>query len=292
MKLPRQAAAGRTYVIAELGINHQGNMDLAVDMIKAAADAGADCVKTQMRTLSKVYTQEELAQARPGVWGDTNRQLKALLEFSLPEHRILQHTARTFGMDYTASPWDLHSLGRLLELEVPWVKIPSPRIGHLDMLRVCEEKKVPVILSTGMSTFEEIEVAVETLGESTAAMLHCVSAYPQQVHRPTRAYAIRNWAVSRGLEYGYSGHEAELYPTIEQVRLGATIVERHVTLDRNLWGSDQQASMTLQEFGMLVREIRAIEGAQDRRAWEDTDPTHVHHTEEPARAKLWRTQDL
>ncbi len=282
--------ARRVYVIAELGINANGDVVQAKRLIDAAAAAGADAVKVQVRYLPAVFTDEEMARVRPGPWGNTNGDLKRLLEFSSHDLRRLRDFAVGLGLEFSASPWDVQSVDVLRALGVPWIKIPSPRIGHMAMLDAAVETELPIILSTGMSGLDEVQAAINRVGPSLAAVLHCVSEYPARTWRLERMREIAALPhhMAPAARWGYSGHELGTAHTLTAVALGARVVERHLTLDRNLWGSDQRASMEPFEFARLVREIRSVEGD----VFDSDNPRAVHPCELEARKKMWRTEDL
>ncbi len=259
--------AGRTigeghpaWVCAEAGINHQGDIGIMRDLIVAAERAGCDSVKTQKRTVEAVYTEAELAQVREGPWGRTNGDLKRLLEFDADECRMVRDMATTHRMTWSASPWDLESVQVLADLEVEWVKVASASITDRALVRACSSLGVPVIMSTGMSTTAEIDRAVEWASSAPGlALLHTCSAYPSAV---ADLHLSRiEWLRERypHAVVGYSGHETGVLPSVEAVRLGASIVERHVTLDRGMWGSDQGASLEPEGLRILVASIRCYE---------------------------------
>ncbi len=253
-----------TFVIGEIGINHQGSMPIARDLVRTAAAAGCDAVKTQKRTVDVVYTAEELAQPRRGPWGETNGDLKRLLELAPMECHELDTFAREQGMTWSASPWDIQSVHDLGTLGVEWVKVASASITDRDLVTSCGDLGVPVIMSTGMSTTTEIDRAVEWVQSTRApslALLHTCSAYPSDVadlHLSRMAWLRERY----GCVVGYSGHESGVLPSVEAVRLGASIVERHITLDRTMWGSDQAASLEPSGLRILVRAIREIEALE------------------------------
>jgi len=260
--------AGRTvgegqpcFVIGELGINHQGDTGILRRMVQVCDEAGCDAVKTQKRTVDVVYTAEELAQPRPGPWGATNGDLKRLLEFDRVTLAGLQGQAHALGMTWSASPWDLESVAVLASLDVEWVKVASASITDEPLVRACSSMGVPVIMSTGMSTTAEIDQAVEwcvSQNPPGMALLHTCSAYPSEdadLHLGRMAWLRERY----GCVVGYSGHERGVLPSVEAVRLGASIVERHVTLDRSMWGSDQAASLEPPGLRILVRAIREVE---------------------------------
>lgn len=251
-----------TWISAEAGINHQGNIGVMRSLIVAAEQAGCDSIKTQKRTVDVVYSAEELAQVRKGPWGETNSDLKRLLEFSPEDCRLIRDMAGNHGLPWSASPWDLASVAVLADLGVEWIKVASASITDLELVGECASIGVPVVMSTGLSTTAEIDAAVEVL-EARApsyALLHTCSAYPSNIpdlHLNRIAWLRERYPGAGAV--GYSGHESGVLPTVEAVRLGASIVERHITLDRTMWGSDQAASLEPTGLRVLVRAIRELE---------------------------------
>ena len=253
------------FVIGEYGINWNGDMAAARSLVHMAADAGCDAVKGQKRTLSAVYTEAELAQPRPGPWGETNGDLKRLLEFDAVQCAEVRDAAALGGMTWSASPWDVASVQVLADLEVKWVKVASASITDEALVRSCGDLGVPVIMSTGMSTTGEIDRAVEWVCSTRCpdlALLHTCSAYPSEI--ADLHLSRMEWLRDRyQCVVGYSGHERGVATSVEAVRLGASIVERHITLDRSMWGSDQAASLEPAGLRLMVSAIRALEALPD-----------------------------
>lgn len=250
-----------TWIVAEYGINWNGDPGVAKSLVDMAARAECQAVKGQKRTIDVVYSAEELAKPRPGPWGETNGDLKRLLEMSREQCADVQHRAAMHGMSWSASPWDVESVQVLSDLGVEWVKVASASITDEALVRSCCELEVPVVMSTGMSDTAEIDRAVEWVCSTKApalALLHTCSTYPSAT---ADLHLSRiEWLRERyGCVVGYSGHETGVLPSVEAVRLGAAIVERHITLDRSMWGSDQSASLEPAGLSLLVRSIRALE---------------------------------
>lgn len=249
------------FVIAEAGIGHNGDTDILRKMIDVAGSAGCSAVKGQKRTVNVVYTAAELAAPRPGPWGATNGDLKRLLELDPVTHAGAMEQAKSLGMTWSCSPWDLESVDVLGNLGVEWVKIASASITDEPLVRACSGLGVPVIMSTGMSTTAEIDRAVEWVVSGRCpdlALLHTCSAYPsatEDLHLSRIAWLRERYQCV----VGWSGHETGVLPSVEAVRLGASIVERHITLDRSMWGSDQAASLEPGGLRILVRAIRELE---------------------------------
>lgn len=266
--------AGRPcYVVAELGINGNGEVDTYKRLIDVAAECGADAVKTQKRTIDLVYDADFLAQPREHPLSDdqTQRGQKEALELSIAEHVELAEYARGLGLDYTASCWDVESLRDFVEaVDPPWLKIASPLITDEALLWAHGATGKPLVVSTGMSTAEEVDHAVRLLmykqGGATRTkgadlvLLACCSAYPAD-NADLNLRSIPWLAKRYGVPAGYSGHERGVVPSVAAVVMGACMVERHLTLDRASYGSDQAASLEPKGFRQLVRDIRAVEEA-------------------------------
>ncbi len=257
----RAVGAGqRCFVIAEIGINHNGSIETALKLIDAAANAGCDAVKFQKRTVPVVYSREELARPRESPFGSTNGALKEALEFGRGEYdEIDRHCARR-GILWFASCWDEASVDFIESYAPPCFKIASACLTDDALLRHHRSKGRPILLSTGMSTLAQIRHAVEVLGRKGLVLLHCTSTYPC---RPAdlNLRVIESLRSEFDVPVGYSGHEVGLQTSIAAVALGACVVERHLTLDRAMWGSDQAASVEPHGMSHLVRDIRAVEEA-------------------------------
>lgn len=246
------------YIIGEIGINHNGSIEIAQKLIDAAAESGADAVKFQKRTVDVVYSQEELDRLRESPFGTTNRDLKVALELGLEQYREIDRYAKEKGIVWFASPWDEESVDFLEEFNVLAYKIASASLTDHGLLEHIRATGKPIILSTGMSTIEEIEAAVKVLDEDKLILLHCLSTYPS-VDEEINLAVIQTLKEHFGLPVGYSGHEHGVVLSVASVVMGACIVERHITLDRSMWGSDQSASLEPKGFEILVRDIRRFE---------------------------------
>ena len=248
------------YIIAEIGINHNGDIDLARRLISVAVAAGCDAVKFQKRTIDVVYTPEELAKPRENPFGATNGDLKRGLEFGYDDYRLLARYCREVKMPWFASCWDEGAVDFIDQFDPPCYKIASASLTDDSLLRHTRSKGKPIILSTGMSTIEEIDHAVEVLGRDELLLLHACSAYP--AHYPElNLRAIPTLRNRYQLPVGYSGHETGLPSTVATVALGACCIERHVTLDRAMWGSDQAASLEPNGIGKVVSYVRIVENS-------------------------------
>ncbi len=269
------------WIVAEIGINHNGNLYVARQLIDATAQAGCDVVKFQKRTIEVVYSPEELALPRENPFGATNGALKHGLEFGEAEYQAIDEHCRSSEMMWLASCWDEASVDFIERFAPPCYKIASASLTDDNLLRHHRRQGRPIILSTGMSTLEEIDHAVDVFGTEDLILLHCTSTYPAKVDE-LNLRAITSLRERYGVPVGYSGHEVGLAPTVAAATLGAVMVERHITLDRAMWGSDQAASVEPQGFARIVRDIRTNkEAAGD-------GVKRLYNSEIPVRDKLRR----
>jgi len=270
------------FVVAEIGINHNGDLDLAKRLVDAAATAGCDAVKFQKRTIDIVYTTEELARPRESPFGSFNDDLKRGLELGYDDYVEIDRFCRARGIIWFASCWDQYTVDFIEAFDPPCYKIASACLADDNLLRRHREKGRPVLLSTGMSSVEQINHAVDVVGDEALMLLHCTSAYPSRVEELN--LKVIPWLAERyDVPVGYSGHEVGLATTLAAVALGACLVERHLTLDRATWGSDQAASMEPQGLARLVKDIRAIELAMG------DGVKRIYDSELPVRDKLRRS---
>jgi len=247
-------------VVAEIGINHNGSLETARKLIAAAQFAGCDAVKFQKRTVDIVYSAEELAKPRENPFGPTNGDLKWGLEFKQKEYAAIDEYCRMHGMLWFASCWDEKSVDFMEQFDPPCYKIASASLTDLNLLKHHRQTGRPLILSTGMSTLEQIDKSVETLGKDNLILMHTTSTYPSQTEE-LNLRVISALKERYQVPVGYSGHEVGLATSVAAVVLGACMIERHITLDRAMWGSDQAASVEPHGFTKLVRDIRAVERA-------------------------------
>ncbi len=255
----KQVGEGQpVYIIAEIGINHNGDLSIAKQLIDAAADCGCDAVKFQKRTVDVVYTAEELAKPRENPFGPTNGDLKRGLEFGAKEYKEIDRYCKEKGLHWFASCWDEASVDFMEQFDPPCYKIASASLTDDELLKHHKKYKRPVILSTGMSDMKLIEHAVDVLGKKDLILLHCTSTYPSQPEE-INLEGMRSLNQEFKVPVGYSGHEVGLAPSFASAVLGACVVERHITLDRAMWGSDQAASVEPQGMKRLVRDIRELE---------------------------------
>lgn len=251
-----------TYVIAEVGINHNGSLEIARQLIDGAADAGCDCVKFQKRTPELCVPPEQRALERDTPWGRmTYLDYRRRVEFGRREYEQIDRHCRQRGIEWTASCWDEPSVEFVATFEVPFFKAASASLTDLSLLKKMRTAARPLMLSTGMSTVAEIRAAVKSVGMQNLLIAHSTSAYPCPPHELNLRVIGTLRKMFPGIPVGYSGHEAETMPSAIAVALGATFVERHITLDRSMWGSDQAASLDLAALHRLVKEIRLVESA-------------------------------
>lgn len=246
------------FVIAEIGINHNGDIETAKKLIDASVEAGAQAVKFQKRTVDVVYSTDELLKPRDSVFGKTNGDLKRGLEFGKKEYDIIDKYCKEKNILWTASCWDQDSLKFIMNYEPKFLKIASASLTDSSLLIEHKNKNLPTILSTGMSTMEQIEKAVNILDRKNLILLHCTSSYPCKIEE-LNLKTINTLIEKFSLLVGYSGHEVGLATTVSAVALGSCVIERHITLDRSMWGSDQSASVEPIGFKKLVNNIRATE---------------------------------
>ncbi len=271
------------FLIAELGINHNGDVKIAKRMILAAREAGFDAVKLQKRTVGVVYSQDFLDSPRDSPWGKTQRAQKEGLEFSLSQYEEINAYCKELGIAWSASAWDLNSQYFIRSFDVPFNKVASPMLGHKPLLEQIAYERKRTFISTGMSTLEEIDDVVELFSQANCPfeLLHCNSTYPMKDEEANLLCIPMLRQRYRVPNIGYSGHETSVTKVcVAAVALGATSIERHITLDKTMYGSDQAASIEthdLKNFVEVVRAVPAILGDGSKR---------VLDSEWPARKKL------
>jgi len=270
-------------IVAEIGINHNGSLETAKKLIDVAVEAGCDAVKFQKRTIEVVYTPEELARPRESVFGNTNGDLKRGLEFGEKEYQEIDRYCKEKGILWFASPWDEGSADFLAKFDIPCYKIASASLTDDNLLKHIRTKGKPIILSTGMSTVDQIRHAVEVLGEDDLILLHCTSTYPG-ADEELNLKVIPRLKEQFSCPIGYSGHEVGVYSSLVAAVLGACVVERHITLDRAMWGSDQAASLEPQGIERLVRDIQRVP------IWLGDGKKKVYESELPILQKLRRVK--
>lgn len=249
------------YVIGEIGINHNGSMDIAKQLIDVAAEAGANAVKFQKRTPEISTPKDMRDKIRSTPWGEmTYLDYRYRVEFDEAQYKELLSYAAALGLHAFASPWDVPSVEFMENLGAVTHKVASASVTDLQLLEALRQTGKPIILSTGMSTIEQIDRAVKTLGTDRLVMMHATSTYPLPAEE-ANLRAIETLRDRYQVPVGYSGHERGLQISLAAVALGAVTVERHITLDRTMWGSDQAASLEPKGFEALVRDIRILQEA-------------------------------
>ena len=257
----RTVGAGHpVYIIAEIGINHNGSMDIAKKMIEGAAQAGCDAVKFQKRTPEVCVPQDQWLIERETPWGRmTYIDYRRRMEFTREEFQDLEKFCRALGIDWFASCWDEPSVDFMEQFDTPVYKVASACLTDHGLLRKLRSTGKPIMLSTGMSTEQEIQDAVEAIGTENLLLAHATSSYPAPVQELNLRMILTLGKVFPEVPIGYSGHETGLSTTYAAVAMGACFVERHITLDRSMWGTDQAASVEMVGLQKLVRDIRDIE---------------------------------
>ena len=282
----RQIGKGQpAYVVAEIGINHNGDLSLARQMIKAARDAGVDAVKFQKRTPELCTPPDVQKQMRDTPWGYIPYiEYRHKVEFGREEYDEIDHYCKELGIDWFASVWDEPSVDFLETYHPIAYKVPSASLTDHNLLRHLRKTGRPIILSTGMSTMNQIQRSLEVLGFENMMICHTTSAYPCDPDE-LNLRMLQTLASRYPCPIGYSGHEVGLIPTVVAVALGACLVERHFTLDRAMWGSDQAASVEPGGFERLVKYIRVTELALG------DGVKRVYDSELPILKKLRRVTD-
>ncbi len=277
----------KVFVIAEVGINHNGDIEVAKKLIRAAKCTGADAVKFQKRSIDKVYTKAELDKYRESPWGTTNRQQKEGLEFGKEEYDIIDAYCKELKITWFASAWDLESVKFLKQYDLPYNKIASAMLTHFELLEAVAKEKKYTFISTGMSTMQEVAEAINIFIKNGCPyeLMHCNSQYPM-VDKDANLLCMKTLQEKFNCKVGYSGHEVGLITSVAAVAIGATSIERHITLNRALYGSDQAASVEVVGFDRLVDYIRVVESA-----FGDGVKT-ITEAEENCKAKLRKTEDI
>ena len=247
-------------ITAEIGINHNGDMSICKQLIDVAAESGADCVKFQKRDINEVYTQEYLSSSRESPWGTTQREQKEGLEFSADQYNEIELYCKNKGIDWYASAWDINSQKFLRQFNSKYNKVASAMIVHNELLKEIASEGKHTFISTGMTTYDDIQNAVNIFNEAKCSfeLMHTVSTYPMK-EEDANLNMINTLRDKFNCDVGYSGHEVGLAVSYAAAALGITSLERHITLDRSMYGSDQSASVEPSGFKQLVGAIRKIE---------------------------------
>lgn len=245
------------FIIAEIGINHNGDINLAKRLVKLAKGNGCDAVKFQKRTVELVYSKRELEMERPNPFGNTNGDLKRGLEFSYEQYQEIDKYCRELDILWFASCWDKNSVDFIDSFNPPCHKIASASLTDDDLILHIKSKGRPILLATGMSTQDEIDHALSILGMDNLVLMHCTSTYPS-LESELNLNVIPNYIKRYSCPIGYSGHEKGVLPSVIAASMGACAIERHITTDRTLWGSDHPASLEPEGLRRLVRDIRLL----------------------------------
>ena len=250
------------FIIAEIGINHNGDLKIAKDLIKIAKEAGCNAVKFQKRTIDLVYTKELLDSSRESPWGTTQRAQKEGLEFGYDEYKDINHYCKELGIEWFASAWDLESQKFLRQFNCKYNKVASAMLTYEPLLQEVAAEKKHTFISTGMSDVKNIDRAVQIFkdAECPFELMHCISTYPMD-DEDANLNCIKALKDRYGCNVGYSGHEVGLAVSYAAAALGISSLERHITLDRAMYGSDQAASVEPAGLRMLVGAVRKIEKA-------------------------------
>jgi len=250
------------FIIGEIGINHNGDLGIAKDLINVAVDAGPDAVKFQKRTIDLVYTQEFLDGPRESPWGTTQREQKQGLEFGIDDYTVIDKYCKEKGIEWFASAWDLESQKFLNQFNLKHNKIASAMIAYEELLQEVASEGKHTFISTGMTKEEDITKAVEIFKKANCPfeLMHCISTYPMN-DEDANLNTINTLRKKYSCNVGYSGHEVGLAISYAAAAMGITCLERHITLDRSMYGSDQSASVEPNGFRMLVGAVRKIENA-------------------------------
>ena len=265
------------FVISEIGINHNGSLDIAKKLIDIAATAGCDAVKFQKRSVEKLYPKKTLDQPRESPWGTTQREQKMGLEFSLKDYAIIDKYCKKKNIPWFTSCWDIESQKQMRKFKTKYNKVASAMLIHEELLKTIAEEKKYTFISTGMSTMKQIENAVKIFKKFKCPfeLMHSHSAYPMKLDE-ANLKLIQTLKNKFKCKVGYSGHETGAYLVcITASMLGATSIERHITLDRTMYGSDQSASLEPEGLFRMIRDLRTIDKIQGdgkKRIWDSEKP--------------------
>ena len=264
------------YIVAEIGINHNGDMEICKKLIDIASDVGCDAVKFQKRDLDSVYTQEFLESKRESPWGTSQREQKQGLEFTIDDYQEIDRYCKSLGIDWFASAWDLNSQKFLKQFNCKFNKVASAMIVYEDLLRIIAQEGKHTFISTGMTTYEDIDKAVEIFREEKCSfeLMHTISTYPMKDEN-ANLKMINTLREKYTCNVGYSGHETGIAISTAAAALDISSLERHITLDRSMYGSDQSASVEPTGLRQLVGAVRKCEIAMGdgvKRIIEDEAP--------------------
>ncbi len=269
------------FIIAEIGINHNGSLDIAKQLIDGAKLAGCDAVKFQKRTLETVYSKEDLDRERQSPWGTTNREQKQGLEFSIEDYKEIDKYCKEKKIEWFFSAWDVQSQKDMRVFDLKYNKVASPMLGHTELLKEIASEGKHTFISTGMSSLEEIDKAVEIFKNANCPfeLMHCNSTYPMK-NEDANLRVMDVLKERYGCDVGYSGHEGGRIVSFMACVLGATSLERHITLNKAMYGSDQAASILIYDLCKLVNDVRGIDAIMG------DGKKEILESEMPARKKL------
>ena len=266
-----------TFIIAEIGINHNGDIEIAKKLVELAKSAGCDAVKFQKRTVEKVYSKSILDSPRESPWGKTTRDQKLGLEFGKKEYDEINQHCLLYCIDWFASAWDIDSQLFLRQYDLKYNKIASAMLTNIELLETVAQEGKHTFISTGMSTMEEIKNAVDVFTKSNCSfeLMHTNSSYPMKIEE-ANLMCIPMLKKEFGCNVGYSGHEVSAYRvSLIAASLGATSIERHITLDRTMYGSDQAASLEPPGLKRMIKDVRSVDsvlGDGEKRVWDSEIP--------------------
>ena len=252
----------KPYFIGEIGINHNGDLQFAKKLMDAVFACGWDCAKFQKRNPDVCVPEEQKGIMRETPWGNmTYLDYKYKVEFGEKEYDLINSYSEGKPIDWTASVWDIDSFEFMKNYNVPFLKIPSALITNIELISKVAQSEIPIILSTGMSTIEEIDIAVETVLEesnSKPVIMHCNSSYPTPPEE-INLRAIKTLEERYNCPIGYSGHEDDLEPSVIAISLGAKVIERHITLSHSMWGTDHKSSLEVHAMDLLKKRAENVE---------------------------------
>lgn len=267
----------KIFITAEIGINHNGDIDIAKKLINIAKESGCDAVKFQKRTIEKVYTAEVLDSPRESPWGTTTREQKLGLEFNKKEYDEINSYCKEKGIEWFASAWDIESQEFLKQYNLKFNKVASAMLTHTELLKNIAKEKKHTFISTGMSTLEEIEKAIQIFRENNCPfeLQHSNSSYPMKLEE-ANIRCIETLRQKFNCDVGYSGHEDSSYIVcLIAAALGCTSIERHITLSRSMYGSDQSSSLERPGLERMIRDVRRVDsilGDGVKRVWDSEIP--------------------
>lgn len=262
MNFFKKISKKKAYFIAEIGINHNGDINTALKLIEAAKLAKCDAIKFQKRTPEICVPKNQWNIVRDTPWGKMKYiDYKKKIEFNLSQYKKIHRFAKKLNIEMIASCWDIPSVKFMKKLNIKFYKIASACLTDLKLLKEIKKTRKPIILSTGMSTEDQIKKSVKILGAKNLCIMHCTSSYPASNNELNLNYIKKLDRMFPGAVIGYSGHEINLSSTIAAFVLGAKIIERHITLDRSMWGTDQKSSIEPLGLARLIRDLEIVQAS-------------------------------